>query len=188
MSTHFLTVPGLASSGPQHWQTIWEEQYPHLFSRVRQDNWDWPVKVDWVAQLQKQISELTQPTVLIAHSLGCITVAHWAQEHSSEWIRGALLVAPADVELSKRLNFVVGFNPIPAKPFSFRSIVVASTNDIYASISRSKLFAENWGSEFINIGKKGHINAVSGLGDWSEGKEILGQLADIKLLQPEATR
>jgi predicted alpha/beta hydrolase family esterase len=110
MTTHFLTVPGLASSGPQHWQTIWENQYPHLFSRVQQENWDWPVKVDWVAQLQKQISELTVPTVLVAHSLGCITVAHWAQEHFSEYIKGALLVAPADAELSKRLNFVVGFH------------------------------------------------------------------------------
>lgn len=118
MSTHFLTVPGLASSGPQHWQTIWEEQHPQVFSRVRQENWDWPEKEDWVAQLQKQISELTQPTILVAHSLGCMTVAHWAQEHSSEWIKGALLVAPADAELSKRLNFVVGFTPIPIRPLS----------------------------------------------------------------------
>ena len=184
----FLNVPGLASSGPQHWQTIWEEQYPHLFDRVRQENWDWPVKDDWIAQLQKQISELTQPTVLVAHSLGCITVAHWAQEHHSELIKGALLVAPADAELSKRLNFVVGFTPIPVRSFTFKSIVVASTNDIYASISRSKVFAGNWGSDFINLGKKGHINAVSGLSDWQEGKEILETLAGVKLLHNEATR
>ncbi|TLU98790.1 RBBP9/YdeN family alpha/beta hydrolase [Dyadobacter luticola] len=188
MSTHFLTVPGLASSGPMHWQTIWEEQYPHIFSRVMQDNWDWPVKTDWVTQLQKQISELTQPTILVAHSLGCITVAHWAQEHHSDLIQGALLVAPADAELSKRLNFVVGFKPIPVKPISFKTIVVASTNDIYATISRSKHFAETWGSEFINVGKKGHINAVSGLGDWTEGKEILEKLGNYKLLAEEATR
>ncbi|NIJ55818.1 RBBP9/YdeN family alpha/beta hydrolase [Dyadobacter arcticus] len=185
---HFLTVPGLASSGPQHWQTIWEKQYPQLFSRVQQVNWDWPVKEEWVSQLQKQISELEEPTILIAHSLGCITVAHWAQEHSSELIKGALLVAPADAELSKRLNFVVNFTPIPVWSFPFESIVVASTNDIYASISRSKVFASNWGSEFINIGKKGHINAVSGLEDWQEGKEILGQLGSFERLPQEATK
>jgi predicted alpha/beta hydrolase family esterase len=188
MTTHFLTVPGLASSGPQHWQTIWENQYPHLFSRVQQENWDWPVKVDWVAQLQKQISELTVPTVLVAHSLGCITVAHWAQEHFSEYIKGALLVAPADAELSKRLNFVVGFKPIPVRTMPFKSILVASTNDIYASILRSKVFAANWGSDFINIGKKGHINAVSGLEDWQEGKNILEELGSLRLVHNEATK
>jgi uncharacterized protein len=184
---HFLTVPGLASSGPQHWQTIWEEQHAQHFSRVRQHNWDWPVKDEWVAQLQKQISELKQPTILVAHSLGCITVAHWAQEHSSDMVKGALLVAPADAEHSKRLTFVVGFRPIPVKKLPFPSIVVASTNDMYATITRSRLFAEHWGSEFVNLGKKGHINAVSGLGDWTEGKEILEKLGDFKLLPEEAT-
>ncbi|MCE7071790.1 MULTISPECIES: RBBP9/YdeN family alpha/beta hydrolase [Dyadobacter] len=183
MSMHFLTVPGLASSGPQHWQTIWEQQYPQQFSRVQQENWDWPVKEDWVKQLDKQISELTGPTVLVGHSLGCITIAHWAQQYSSAHIEGALLVAPADAEMSKRLNFVVGFTPIPVKPFAFKTVVVASTNDIYATIGRSKQFADNWGSEFINIGKKGHINAVSGLEDWKEGKAILESLSGVKLAE-----
>jgi len=181
MSTRFLTVPGLAGSGPQHWQTIWETQYPDSFNRIEQDNWDWPNRAQWVARLQEIISGLTEPTILIAHSLGCITVAHWAAQFSSPFIEGALLVAPADAELSKRLNFVEGFTPIPLLPLSFKSIVVASTNDIYASIRRSKFFADSWGSEFINLGKKGHINAVSGLEDWPEGKTILKQLVSSEL-------
>ncbi|MCE7066261.1 alpha/beta hydrolase [Dyadobacter sp. CY326] len=179
----FITVPGLASSGPQHWQTIWEQQYPHLFSRVQQENWDWPVKEDWVGQLEKQINALTGPTVLVGHSLGCMTIAHWAASHASDHIKGALLVAPADAEMSRRLNFVIGFTPIPIKPFAFKTVVVASTNDIYATISRSKTFAEDWGSEFVNIGKKGHINAVSGLADWKEGKAILEGLSGVKLAE-----
>jgi predicted alpha/beta hydrolase family esterase len=181
MSTHFLTVPGLASSGPNHWQTIWETQYPHLFERAEQVNWDWPVKDEWVPKLQEKISKLTSPTILIAHSLGCITVAHWAQQFHSERIKGALLVAPADADLSKRLNFVVGFKPIPVSRLPFPSIVVASTNDMYASIDRSEKFARDWGSDFINVGKKGHINAVSNLNDWPEGKEILQKLTHLNL-------
>jgi len=177
MSVHFLTVPGLASSGPNHWQTIWETQYPQFFTRSEQINWDWPVKDEWVSRLQENIRKITEPTVLVAHSLGCITVAHWAQEYTSEFIKGALLVAPADAELSKRLNFVVGFTPIPVKKLPFPSIVVASNNDIYANIGRSELFAGNWESEFINIGRKGHINAVSKLHDWPEGKLILQRLS-----------
>lgn len=182
MSTRFLTVPGLAGSGPQHWQTIWENQYPEYFHRVVQDNWDWPNRINWVRRLQEEVGKLTEPTILVAHSLGCITVAHWAAKYSSPCVKGALLVAPADAELSKRLNFVEGFAPIPYEPFGFRSIVVASTNDIYASIKRSQLFADAWGSEFVNLGKKGHINAVSGLGDWQEGKDILKQLVSPKFV------
>lgn len=183
MNTRFLTVPGLASSGPNHWQTIWETQYPHLFRRVEQVNWDWPEKEEWVEKLQECIAGLTKPAILIAHSLGCITVAHWAQKYTSEYIEAALLVAPADADLSKRLNFVVGFKPIPVVPLPFKSVVVASSNDMYASIERSETFAKNWGSEFINIGKKGHINAVSGLNDWQEGKKILRELSSFDLVE-----
>lgn len=183
MSTRFLTVPGLAGSGPQHWQTIWEEQSPETFSRIEQDNWDWPNRENWVERLQEIISGLTSPTVLVAHSLGCITVAHWAAKYSSPWIEGALLVAPADAEASKRLNFVEGFVPIPFSRLPFKSIVVASTNDRYATIKRSQYFADAWGSEFINLGKKGHINAVSNLEDWPEGKEILKQLGTSEIIE-----
>jgi len=185
MSTRFLTIPGLASSGPQHWQTIWERQYPDLFSRVEQVNWDWPVKDEWVRKLQERIAGLTEPTTLIAHSLGCITVAHWAQEYSSEYIAGAILVAPADADLSKRLNFVVDFTPIPTIKLPFKSMVIASTNDRYASISRSETFAKNWGSEFLNLGRKGHINAVSGLNDWQEGKQIVQKFSGCQLVGTE---
>lgn len=182
MSAPFLIIPGLASSGPNHWQTLWEKQHPGFFLRVEQDNWDWPVKEEWVNRLQEEIAKLTEPTYLVAHSMGCITVAHWANEFHSDKIKGAMLVAPADTDLSKRLSFVVGFRPIPMLKFSFKSIVVSSTNDIYASCERSQEFAKNWGSEFVNLGQKGHINAVSGLGSWDFGKRVLSNFSEIEII------
>ncbi len=175
---NFLTIPGLASSGPRHWQTIWEKQHPYLFTRVEQDNWDLPVCAEWVEKLQNYIESLSQPTILVAHSMGCLTVVHWAQKYFSPLVKGAILVAPADAEYSERLNFVEGFNPIPDKALPFESVLVASTNDIYASIERSEYFADAWGSTFLNIGAKGHINASSGFGEWEEGKIILNQFAN----------
>lgn len=175
---NFLTIPGLASSGPRHWQTIWEKQHPYLFTRVEQDNWDLPVRDEWVEKLQIYIENLKEPTILVAHSMGCLTVVHWAQKYFSPLVKGALLVAPADAEYSERLNFVEGFNPIPDKALPFESVLIASTNDIYASIERSEYFADVWGSTFLNIGAKGHINASSGFGEWEEGKIILNQFAN----------
>ncbi len=182
MSVSFLTVPGLASSGPKHWQTLWEKQHPLLFRRVEQENWDWPVKETWVSRLQEEIEKLTQPTYLVAHSMGCLTVAHWANEFSSDKIKGAMMVAPADADLSKRLSFVIGFKPIPIVKLPFKTIVVASTNDMYATLERSQEFAKNWGSEFVSLGEKGHINAVSGLGNWALGKSILSNFSGIEII------
>ena len=50
------------------------------------------------------------------------------------------------------------------------------TNDIWVSLERAKYFAENWGSEFINIGDAGHINTTSGHTNWEEGLTILKKL------------
>jgi hypothetical protein len=33
--------------------------------------------------------------------------------------------------------------------------------------------AGHWGSRFVDLGERGHINAESGLGDWPEGHAML---------------
>lgn len=169
----FLTVPGLGSSGLTHWQSLWEKESPERFKRIEQSSWDLPVRDLWVQHIAKEIQKLDAPTYLIAHSLGCMAVVHWANQYDSDKIKGAFLVAPADVEMSKRLSFLEGFNPIPRTKLPFESIVIASINDQYASIERSEEFANAWGSKFINIGRKGHINASSNLGNWEEGLGLL---------------
>src|SRR4051794_21557536 len=98
----YLNIPGLYNSGNNHWQTRWEQTYPDRFTRVQQDDWDVPNKEQWVDRLDKTIKEIDTPTILVAHSLGCITAVHWAVMHYSPFIHGALLVAPADVENSAK--------------------------------------------------------------------------------------
>ena len=93
----YFTVPGLSNSGPAHWQTYFEQTDP-AFTRIEQREWDAPDCTDWVAALGQVLAgeELSQ-VVLVAHSLGCATIAHWAARYGQP-IRGALLVAPSDVE------------------------------------------------------------------------------------------
>lgn len=169
----YLTIPGLGSSGAHHWQTLWEKAYPDHFTRVEQDNWDLPDCTQWVEKMQKQVIQLDAPVVLVAHSLGCIAVVHWASLYSSPWVKAAFLVAPADAEECKRLNFVKDFSPISTSQLSCRSMVVASTNDPYCTFDRAALFASDWGSTLVNVGNEGHINALSGHGSWPKGLEWL---------------
>lgn len=172
---NYLIIPGLGNSGPEHWQTYFENSADN-FRRVNQLEWDAPACNDWVSTLDAAISEFDPSTVvLIAHSLGCATVAHWFSQ-SKRPVRGAMLVAPSDIETPAYTFPATGFAPIPLVRFNFRTIVVASVDDLWVSIERAQYFANHWGSEFINIGNAGHINAASGHTRWNEGLEILKRL------------
>ena len=99
-AVRYLIVPGWQGSGDDHWQSHWQRSLPNS-TRVEQRDWLTPRREDWVAALEQQIAADPRPAILIAHSLGCITVAHWAAQASPaalRRIRGALLVAPADVQ------------------------------------------------------------------------------------------
>ncbi len=173
--TNYFIVPGLGNSGPEHWQTYFENSAGN-FQRIEQKEWNAPVCSDWIAAIDKAIEGYDPATViLIGHSLGCTTIAQWAKRYGKK-IKGALLVAPSDVENPVYTFPVTGFSPIPLQPIPFKTIVVASTNDQWVSFERAKLFATNWGSELVNIGDAGHINAASGHWKWDEGLEILKRL------------
>lgn len=174
--TRLLIVPGLGGSGPDHWQTRWEALDPSC-ARVEQRDWDRPELDAWCQALERAVLAAGSPCVLVAHSLGCITVAHWAREGSVAQLRGALLVAPADVEngLSREL-IPRSFAPVPREPLPFRSLVVASADDPFASLERARGFAASWGAQFEDVGTQGHINAESQLGDWELGRQLLARL------------
>lgn len=176
---HILTVPGLMNSGPGHWQSLWEAQLPDC-SRVNLGNWDRPHRNSWVNRLDHAINDIQGPIVLAAHSLGCHAIAWWATLACPDWsdkIIGALLVAPPEVDARAADSRLHGFAPLPKKLLPFPSILVASHNDPYMPFERSRELAQSWGSQFADAGETGHINAASGLGDWSFGRFLLDRLA-----------
>lgn len=174
MATQILIAPGYGNSGEGHWQTHWQKEHAD-FIRVEQKNWFQPVADDWAETIEQYVRNATGEVVVVAHSLGCLALAHWAQKTKFS-IKAALLVAPPDADDAKLRSVVRGFSPLPLAKLPFKSIVLASTNDEYNPIERAELFARSWGSDFVNVGEKGHINALSGLGDWPEGKHYLYEL------------
>lgn len=64
-----LNIPGLGNSGPDHWQSRWEQRYP-WFQRLDFGQWDRPDRQLWVQQLDAAIRATPSPPVLVAHSLG----------------------------------------------------------------------------------------------------------------------
>ncbi len=145
-SIRYLIVPGWQGSPEDHWQTHWQNSLPNS-ARVEQADWLTPRREDWVAALAEAIAADSTPVILIAHSLGCVTVSHWAATAPVQYlrqVRGALLVAPADVERPSCAPALRNFAPIPTDLLPFPSQVVASDNDAAVSAPRALELARHW--------------------------------------------
>lgn len=174
MNAPVLILPGIGNSGPQHWQTLWQDAHPD-FVRVRQRDWDRPVCVEWVMALDAAVRASGPQTVLVAHSLGCLAVAHWAALPHAP-LKAALLVAVPDPAGANFPAEASGFAATPTPRFDFASTVVASSDDPYGSPAHAARLAAAWGSRFVEAGAGGHLNAASGLGDWPTGWSLLEAL------------
>lgn len=170
-----LIVPGIGNSGPAHWQSVWQAANP-AWRRLAVDDWERVECTDWIGALERQLGAHAEDTVVVAHSLGCLAVVHWAARHARA-VRGALLVAvPDPTAQAFPRTAATGFAPTPLERLPFPTIVVSSANDFYGSAAYARACATAWGGEFVDVGPKGHLNADSGLGDWREGLDLLGTL------------
>ncbi len=179
MSTPTLVfVPGWHGSGPEHWQSIWEQKFGG--GRVEQDDWQHPDPLAWTARLADVVRATPGELVLVAHSLGVPTVVRWAAEGQvPERVRGALLVSPPDLERPadpETQGVLRRFLPLPETPLPFPALVVASENDPYSSFERAEQMADAWDAAFVTAGEAGHINVESGHGAWPEGEVLLGEV------------
>lgn len=174
MSSPVLILPGIGNSGPLHWQSIWEQLNPD-FERVQQHDWEHPVCAEWVAAIEAAVQRAGPQVILVAHSLACLAVAHWAAGTHSP-IKAALLVAAPDANGMNFPEEALGFSETPALPLPFPSTLVISTDDPYADPENAERLARAWGSRVVHIGHCGHINASSNLGAWPAGYALLDEL------------
>lgn len=167
MTSH-LIVPGLGSSGSDHWQSWLETVLPNA-SRVRQWNWDVADLPAWSARIRHHLSRAIEDHILIAHSFGALVAAQAAIDLPDN-VAGVLLVAPADP-----VHFRIEETSV-LQPLGVPAIVVASASDKWMSIERAKHFAGHWGAELVSLGDAGHINAEAGLGAWPAALGLVRRL------------
>ncbi len=201
-STRALILPGWQNSGAGHWQSLWQAQ--HGYERVTQHDWMRPLRGDWITRLEDHLLTIQEQTIeqipgrdaknagknrletashlqpsiiLIAHSLGCHLVAAWAAlSKNTHRIKGALLVAPPDGLREQFPPELKSWRPPVLHKLPFPSICVISGNDPLCDLQAGQDMAQSWGSECIELGNKGHINADSGLGNWPQGQALLARL------------
>lgn len=186
MTHPVLLVPGIHGSGPTHWQSRWESQHTGVW-RIPQRDWDHPVCAEWVAGIEAAVREQgasvvrapatpaarapEAPVVLVAHSLGCLALAHWlalAEPEALQRVAAALMVALPDPAGPDFPAEACGFAPVPARVPALPIAVWTSTDDPYSPNGFGERLAAAWGVEHRSFGARGHLNASSGLGDFPE--------------------
>ena len=172
-----LMLPGIDNSGPDHWQTLWEQRRDDCV-RVELGMWDRPHRNTWVNNLNAAVSAASRPVILVAHSLGCHAVAWWnALERPSDGkVVGALLVAPPKIEGLTADSRLDSFAPLARERLRFPSLLAASRDDPYVSFKLAKKMARAWGSRLVDVGWLGHVNVRSGIGHWPFGEFLLERL------------
>lgn len=173
-----LLVQGRGFPKPEHWQERWSRELPDC-RWVRRPGRYFDI-VTRVAALHEAIAAEPEPPVLVAHSGGCVTVAQWAAEHRLP-VHAALLVAPPyldpewtpgpDDPPEERFPAVVHIGRLP-----FRTVVVASRTDPWATYEQSASYASGWGATLVDAGDAGHINTAAGYGPWPAGERLLADL------------
>ena len=186
-----LIVPGLRDAVAQHWQTLLEPTLPHVRSVPAMGRADLDCSAR-VAAIERAVQAIDGPVLIVAHSGGCIMVAHWARwagssasaRPSTPAVHGALLAVPPDFETPMPEGYptldaldAAGWLPVPRQPLPFRSLVAASRNDPLARFERVADLAQSWGSELIDLGGVGHLNPASGFGPWPMAHELIARLA-----------
>lgn len=181
-----LIVPGLRDAVAQHWQTLLEADLRQAGRAVRgvppmgREDLDCARKV---AAIEREAAAIAGPIIVVAHSGGCIMVAHWAAQ-TGRPVHGALLATPPDFDAAMPSGYPTmdalqqgGWFPVPRKALPFRSIVAASQDDPLGGFEQVSALATDWGSALVDLGPVGHLNPASGFGPWPRALDLIARLS-----------
>jgi uncharacterized protein len=172
MNVNTIILPGIGGSGESHWQTVWRRHDP-CATVFQPSSWDQPELDDWIAALDRAVASAAQPPLLVAHSLACLLVAHWAARGAAH-VAGAFLVAVPDPDGPVfPAEQAATFRAVPSQALPFPTLVVASSDDPYGSLGYVQRCAADWEAGLVVAGALGHINDASGLGEWPFGAALL---------------
>lgn len=178
-----VIVPGLRDHVAQHWQTLLAAELPGCVTvaPMGRGNLDRQARVN---ALEAAVASVEGTVQLVAHSGGCITVAHWAATtRRAARVRGALLATPPDFDAPMPEGYpdtaalrAAGWFPVPRAPLPFPSLVALSQNDPLGRPDRVRALARDWGSRVVDLGQAGHLNPASGHGPWPQARVLMAEL------------
>lgn len=180
-SPTILIVPGLRDHAAGHWQVLLAQRLPRVASvpAMGRDDLDCARRV---AAIEAAAQAIEGPLIAVAHSGGCIMLAHWLRV-TTRPLAGALMATPPDFESPMPEGFPTlaalkagGWLPVPRQPLPCPSLVAASRDDPLGAFDRVAALARDWGATLVDLGAVGHLNPASGFGEWPMAEGLIAQL------------
>ena len=181
-----LIVPGLRDHVDAHWQTLLALDLEAQRRQVKtvppmgRNDLDCSTRV---AAIERAAQAIGGPIVVVAHSGGCVMVAHWARQ-TQRPVHAALLATPPDFEQPMPEGYPTiealqagGWLPVPREQLPFPSVVAASRDDPLGRYERIEKLASDWGSLVVDLGLVGHLNPASGYGRWARAESLIDRIS-----------
>lgn len=183
MTSTLVIVPGMRDHVEAHWQTWLAHASPNSLSVPPLGREDLSLDLH-VRALEHCVAQVSGPVQLVAHSAGCITVAHWAgQSQLTARVQSAFLAAPPHLDAPLPEGYPQpaeldsgGWLPVPRIRLPFPAWVGLSDNDPLGRLDDIQRFAQDWGAQTLKLGAVGHLNPQFGFGPWPAVLEILERL------------
>lgn len=176
-----LIVPGLRDDAPGHWQSLLAQRLPGVAAvpPMGREDLDCARRV---AAIEAAAQAVSGPLIAVAHSGGCIMLAHWLRG-TKRRLAGALMATPPDFESPMPEGFPTieqldagGWLPVPRAPLPCPALAAVSRNDPLGSYERVTALAADWGARVVDLGEVGHLNPASGYGDWPMADRLIAEL------------
>lgn len=180
---HVVLIPGMRDRLKDHWQEILAESLQHVTLVPPAGKKDFSLTAR-ITAIDQAVATAQLPVLLVAHSVGCVMLAHWAQSSGLLGkVKGALLVTPPDLEKVLPTGYPSAqefaehlWTPVPHQNFPFKSIVASSSNDPLCAPDKAAAMGEAWGSRLAHLGAVGHLNPLSGFGYWPNAEQLMVDL------------
>ena len=185
-------IHGYQSSPEQHWFPWLAEKIKQMGSQceiVNLQDSDQPDFATWRQNLEAQVHPLNEQTIIIAHSLGCISVLDYLSEAlNGRLIKAIFMVAGFNEKLTSlpELNQFVQQAKLNDALLRFRiqqRYSLFSCNDPFVPAPLSIRFGQLLNAQMIEVKKAGHFMQSDG---FSEFPQLWEKLEKLLVEQPNA--
>ncbi len=105
-----LTLPDWKGAPASHWLTQWEQQ--HGLRRVAQNDWQRPLRGDWMMQLQEAVLA-HEHCHLLAHGLGAHLIDAWLRHtQQAHRVLSVVLIDPIDLHEEQVREVLFTWKPL----------------------------------------------------------------------------
>ncbi|WP_419693034.1 RBBP9/YdeN family alpha/beta hydrolase [Mannheimia haemolytica] len=174
-------VHGYTANADKHWFPWLEQELAKCgvsCERLNMPDSAKPSLDGWLSHLEKKV-ELTEQTVFVGHSLGCIAILNFLAKNYAK-IKGAVFVSGfyQPVENLPELSAFTNYYVILPSVSSFPSYVVSALDDKVVNHQYSDALAQHLHADYIRLNQGGHFLDREGVTELPVVLELVKKLLE----------